>query len=206
MMYGWPTQLPSSAPLAVLDKSPHAGFVVSEQLEVTYCNRSWDCFAHEQGGSAAVLARNIVSRNLMEFVAPDLQSFYRELFAQARARGRPVGHDYECSSASVFRLYRMQIYPLQPGQGFVVENSLRVERPHDRVPVEPDDTLYKDSEGIIHACANCRRTRRTTNPAVWDWVPAYLESHELNISHGVCPMCLEFYYRPIMENPAAQAS
>jgi hypothetical protein len=202
-MDGWPTLLPSSAPLAVLNASPHACYVVSELLDITYCNPAWDRFAREQGGTASVMTGNIVSRNLMEFIAPDLQGFYRELFSQARAQGRPISHDYECSSASVFRLYHMQIYPLQPGNGFVVENSLRVERPHDRVPFEPNAGLYQDRHGIIHSCANCRRTRRVSDLAVWDWVPAYLESRELNISHGVCPMCLEFYYRPAMENPAA---
>lgn len=186
-----------------MEESPHPGYVVSEQLDITHCNQAWDRFALEEGGEPAVLASNIVSRNLLDFVAPDLKSFYMELFARARALGQPVSHDYECSSAAVLRLYRMQIYPLQPGAGFVVQNSLRVEHPHDRIPLEPSNALYKDDSGIIHACANCRRTRRVTDPGIWDWVPAYVESKLKNISHGVCPMCLEFYYRPAMRDRAA---
>ncbi|HEY6274192.1 MAG TPA: hypothetical protein VIX19_19590 [Terriglobales bacterium] len=202
-MSGGSSPLPSAAPLAVLDASPYACFVLSESLDITYCNVAWDRFAREQGGTAAVMARNIVGKNLLDFVPTDLKSFYREMIDRVRAQGRPIGHDYECSSASVFRLYHLQVYPLKSGSGFVVENSLRVEHPHDRVAREPHDALYSDTNGFIVCCANCRRTRRATDPTIWDWVPAYLESKLLNISHGVCPLCLEFYYRPVIKTWAA---
>jgi hypothetical protein len=201
-MDAWPYPLPATAPLETLEESPEPGYVLSEQLNITYCNQAWDRFALENQGPAAT-AVNVVSRNLLDFVAPDLKGFYATLFALARASGRPVGHDYECSSASAFRLYRMQIYPLQPGAGFVVQNSLRVEHPHDRAPFEPDDVVYKNDHGIIHLCANCRRAERATQSGIWDWVPAYLESKGRIISHGVCPMCLEFYYRAPLKQRAA---
>lgn len=199
----WPTPLPASPPLAVLDANPQPCYAVSEDLNLTYCNAAWDQHAREEGGTSAAMAGNVISRNLLGFVAPELISFYRDLFGRARALGGSVSHDYECSTPLVFRLYRMEVYPMRPGAGFVVENSLRVERPHDRPSVEPSDDLYKDKNGIIHCCANCRRTLRVNGPPAWDWVPTYLESRELNISHGVCPMCLEFYYRPTMDNLAA---
>jgi hypothetical protein len=199
----WSNSLPATAPLEALEDSPHPGYVLSEQLDITYCNEAWDRFALEQGGEPAVLASNIIGRNLLDSVAPDLKSFYAELFTRARALGQPVSHDYECSSATVFRLYRMQIYPLQAGAGFVVQNSLRVEHPHDRVALAPSDALYRDDSGLIHACGNCRRTRRVTDPGIWDWVPAYVENKSMDISHGVCPMCLEFYYRPLLKDRAA---
>jgi hypothetical protein len=202
-MQGSSSSLPAAAPLEALEESPHPGYVVSEQLDITYCNQAWDRRALEEGGEAAVLASNIVGRNLLDFVAPDLKSFYTEMFTRARALGQPVSHDYECSSATVFRLYRMQVFPLQPGAGFVVQNSLRVEHPHDRIALQPSSALYKDDSGLIHTCANCRRTRRVTDPGIWDWVPAYVASKSMNISHGVCPMCLEFYYRPSIKDLAA---
>jgi PAS domain-containing protein len=202
-MSGNPPLLPASAPLLALDASPDACYVLSEQLVISYCNAAWNRFAREQGGNAAVLAENIVGRNLLEFIPADLRDFYQKLFAQARALSKAVGHDYECSSASVFRLYRLEAYPLRAGAGFVVENSLRIERPHDRTPLQPENGIYTDSNGIITCCANCRRTRRAANHENWDWVPAYVESKQLNVSHGICPMCFEFYYRPVIESWAA---
>jgi hypothetical protein len=146
-----------------------------------------------QGGAGA-LRDQVVSTNLLDSIPEDLKAFHAGLFAKARATGQPVNHDYECSSATMFRLYRMQIYPLD--QGFAVINSLRLEHPHDRTPLEPNDAVYRAESGLIRVCANCRRTNRTSDPAAWDWVPAYVDHERETITHGVCPLCLEYYYRP----------
>ncbi|HEX7286519.1 MAG TPA: hypothetical protein VF532_10070 [Candidatus Angelobacter sp.] len=181
-------------PLEVLESSSDPCFAVNEALDITYCNPAWDAFALKNEGEPEVLRAKIVSRNLLAFVPEDLKEFHAVLFAKARATGQPVSHDYECSSATMFRLYRMQIYPLD--QGFAVINSLRLEHPHDRTPLQPNDAVYRNKGGLIRMCANCRRTNRTSDPAAWDWVPAYVDRERENVTHGVCPLCLEYYYRP----------
>jgi hypothetical protein len=108
--------------------------------------------------------------------------------------GRMQSQDYECSSAQVFRIYRMQVYPLRPGCGFVVINSLRVVHPHTRAVCEPDDAIYRCKRGLIHMCANCRRACRVGDAEIWDWVPAYVERPQRNTTHTVCPFCREYYY------------
>jgi hypothetical protein len=187
-------------PLDVLERARDTSFALSEPLDIIYCNSAWDRFAQENGGSQEMQGRSVISKNLLDFVTPELRGFYSSLFARARAIGQPVDHDYECSTASAFRLYRMRVYPLAPGHGFVVLNSLRVEHPHDRIARPPDDAIYTDSAGLMHMCANCRRTRRTSPspPDVWDWVPTYLDRNLANVSHGICPVCLEYYYGPFI--------
>lgn len=188
-------------PLDVLERARDTSFALSEQLDITYCNSAWDRFAQENGGNLELQGRNVISKNLLAFVAAELRDFYNGLFARARAIGQPVDHDYECSSAPIFRLYRMRVYPLAPDHGFVVLNSLRVEHPHDRIARPPDDAVYTDSAGLMHMCANCRRTRRANPslPQVWDWVPSYLDRTLSNVSHGICPVCLEYYYGPFVK-------
>ncbi len=191
--------MPRAIPLSVLENCPDPCFVVSETLDITYCNAAWDRFALENHGGPEVLKDRVVSRNLLDFIPADIKQYHAGLFARARATGQPVSHDYECSSATLFRLYRMQIYPLD--KGFTVINSLRVEHPHDRPPIEPKDAAYKDAAGLIRMCANCRRTNRANDPTAWDWVPAYVERMRENTTHGVCPPCLEYYYRPYLHGP-----
>jgi hypothetical protein len=90
----------------------------------------------------------------------------------------------------------MQIFPLEAG--FAVINSLRVEHPHDRLPIAPDDAVYRNKSGFLRMCANCRRTNRVADPAAWDWVPAYVDRRQTDVTHGVCPACMEFYYHPYL--------
>jgi len=188
-----PTRLPDKIP-AALDASPHACFALTESLNFSYCNPAWDQFASENQGSPAVLAKSVLHKSFLDFVPEQLKAHYAGLFQRARATGRVQSHDYECSSPQKFRVYRMQVYPLRERFGFLVMNSLRAEREHTRAAHEPDDARYRDKTGLICMCANCRRSRRIDHPVTWDWVPAYVGAVRKDVSHGVCPFCLEYYY------------
>lgn len=140
------------------------------------------------------MAASVLYKPLLHFVTDDLRENFKNLFHRARTLGRMQSQDYECSSAQAFRVYRMQVYPLRPGSGFVVNNSLVVVHPHTRAVCEPDDASYRCARGLIHMCANCRRTQRVVDPETWDWVPAYVETPRWNMTHTICPFCREYYY------------
>ena len=189
-----PSRLPAKVPFAVLETTPHACFALTESLAISYCNPAWDRFARENGGGPEVLANQVLLTPFLRYLPNDLVPHFQTLFKNVRTLARPEAQDYECSSAQVFRLYRMQVYPMQAGCGFLVINALRVAHPHDRESFHPDDSKYLHKDGLIRMCANCRRSRRAENPAAWDWVPDYVEHPPTNISHGVCPFCAEYYY------------
>jgi hypothetical protein len=188
-----PAKLPDKVPAAV-ESSPHACFALTESLDICYCNPAWDRFALENGGGADVFAASVLHKPFLRFVDDELRENLQHLFHRARAFGRLQSQDYECSSAQVFRVYRMQVYPLQSGFGFVVNNSLRVVHPHTRAVCQSDDVIYRCKLGLIHMCANCRRTRRVGDTEIWDWVPDYVEHPRRNTTHTVCSFCREYYY------------
>jgi hypothetical protein len=188
-----PAILPDKIP-AALESSPHVCFALSESLDFSYCNPAWNRFAQENGGGPDVLSARVLRKPFLQFVPEELIGHFHCLFKEARAAGRMQDQDYECSSPETFRIYRMQIYPMRPGSGFAVINSLRVAHPHTREAREPDRSQYCDSKGLICMCANCRRIRRLDHPAIWDWVPAYVHSLRRDLSHTVCPFCREYYY------------
>ncbi len=148
----------------------------------------------DNGAGPDVLAARVLQKPFLQFVPEDLVAHFRNLFRNARRSGCPQSQDYECSTPQVFRAYRMDVYPLRPGCGFVVVNSLRVVRPHTLAAFDPDDTKYRDKNGLIYMCANCRRTRRVDDPTAWDWVPAYVQNPRRDVSHGVCSFCRDYYY------------
>ena len=55
--------------------------------------------------------------------------------------------------------------------------------------------LYRDRDGTIVMCSNCRKTRRVgVAPETWDWVAALVANQPAGVSHGLCKICLEYYY------------
>ena len=53
---------------------------------------------------------------------------------------------------------------------------------------------YATDGDVIVQCCHCRRTRRSDGSDVWDWVPAWVASPPPETSHGICPLCLEYFY------------
>ncbi len=185
--------------LAQLEVHPASIFGLFPDGEIAYINPAWVRFAFENGASLPEANQAWMGQRYLDVIAAPLKPFYEQLFALAPNAGaakQPVSHVYECSSATVFRQFAMKVYGLKNGDGFVVINTLVTSRPHDteaRVPHLPDRALYESPAGIIVQCAHCRLVRRG-NGIGWDWVPAWLEQVPNGTSHGVCEVCVEYYF------------
>ena len=190
-------------------------YALDTRFRLTYCNPAWDRFALENGGESVV--RSVVTGwPILELITGPLREIYRKAYVEVLETGRPWQTDYECSSEGRFRMFTMQVLPLRD-QGLLSVNSLRVEYPHQTPKYEPVEQLYRDQDGLVTMCGNCRKVRRpqtVPEPAgrvagergwfaceqeevsreAWDWVPAFVASPPENISHGLCAMCLAYYY------------
>jgi len=185
-------QLPESLRQA-LDPREDVICALSPELRFLYCNPAWDRFALANQGELAMSGR-VLGTNLLEVVGDLLGNFYRNMFAAVASSGKTFDFDYECSSADCFRLFTMHAMPLKEPGGFLVVHSLRVEEAHSREAESPDLEHYRDASGVVVMCSHCRRTRQAKEPQRWDWVPAYLKDRSLNVSHGLCNICLAYYY------------
>lgn len=122
---------------------------------------------------------------------------YVPAYLRAMETGTPFEHDYECSSAQVFRRYQQTAYPLRDGLGLVVANHLVYEAPHAWRP-QATGPRHFDRDGWLAQCACCRRLRDSSHPEKWDWVPAVVETPHPRTTHTYCLNCLNFYYGDVL--------
>lgn len=97
----------------------------------------------------------------------------------------------------MYRRFAMQLYTLEDMKGYLVVNSLLIERPHnpaDAVPA-PREEDYRDDNGFFCQCSHCRRYRCNRMPERWDWIPAWVQRQPERTSHGLCRICFDYYYR-----------
>jgi len=167
--------------------------VLNPELRFLYCNPAWDRFALANKGELAT-SRHVLGTKMLDVVGDLLENFYRHMFEAVGSSRKTFDFDYECSSADCFRMFTMHVMPLEEPGGFLVVHSLRVEEKHSREAESPDLERYRDESGFVVLCSHCRRTRRVSEPLRWDWVPAYLNDRSLNVSHGLCNVCLAYYY------------
>lgn len=184
-----------------LEAHPESVFAIGRLGTLLYVNPAWFRFGRNNGGAPAVETSWGIGANFFDAIPEPLKTFYLELFARAPRFGEslePASFSYECSSAELFRRYNMLVYALPDDDdgrpaGHLVVNSLIEERPHDRDPHPPRRDRYVDHLGLLHQCAHCRRVK-DVNEGNWDWVPEWVEVPPAKTSHGLCPVCFDYFF------------
>jgi len=173
--------------------------IVDADSRIVFCNWAWDRFAFQNGG-LALSHLFILGTSVLDVTPAPLRPFYENAYITARKSGVAWDHDFECSSSDKFRLFHMRVLPIG-GPYLCIENSLRVERRHESETAEADLLVarYVDENGLTVMCCHCRRTRQARNigSPKWHWIPGFLDSPPRNVSHGLCDICLRFFYPEI---------
>lgn len=173
---------------------------IDPEFRIAYLNRAWDAFAEANGGQPEVEEHWNLGANYLAALPKPVRSFYERLFLSAQELGslrRPVQHQYECSSPTVYRKFQMNAYGLPDRSGILVAHSLVIEQAHKFHPqAEEASELvgYIDGDGIVKQCCHCRRIERPAEPGRWDWIPQWVEEPPDNTSHSLCNLCLHSYY------------
>lgn len=177
--------------LATLDtESSHIAFIGADG-KIVWTNAAWDRFGRANGADPRAIG---LGTNYFDAVEGDLNPWLRRVASRCVTSESDFQHDYECSSDSVQRTFRMRMLPIARA-GILIEHSPRVETGHPGRPMPADDASYRNAAGLIVMCSNCRRVKRVGNPS-WEWVPEWVAREPTRVSHGLCYTCLEYYYAP----------
>jgi hypothetical protein len=172
-----------------LGETDNVSYILDHQLRIVDTNRAWDRFALENDGDC-LIGTSQRGRPLLDVIPGVLQPFYRDGFARTTHTRDRWEHDYECSSPTVVREFRMLTYPFD--HSFVVTHALLISHARDEPAAAPSPAYERD--GLITMCAHCRRVRHASAPERWDWVPAYLAPDRDHVTHGLCAPCFRYYY------------
>lgn len=187
----------SGVTVETLEADPHSTYALSPELSLIYLNPAWFRFAKENAGEPAISMRFGLGTPVCAAIAAPLKEFYSGAYLRALETGEAWDHDYECSSADRYRRYHQTVYPLHNRAGLLVVNSLVQDQPHNpetHAPSPPREERYTGAQGLIIQCCHCRRVQRAAEPELWDWVPAWVKRMPLRTSHGLCPICYEYYW------------
>jgi PAS fold len=179
--------------MQALQRSTAVSYILDSEFRIMYCNPAWNRFARSNG-APQLTSEAVVGSDLFDVIPEDLRGVYSDSFQKVLSTGEVWESSYQCSSPTVFRIFRMRIHLLKPQEWFVVTNSLVVEQSHARTATA-DPNTYVDANGLVTACAHCRCSRRVDNPDQWDFVPEYLRLESaVKVSHGLCPICRAYFY------------
>ena len=170
----------------------NTAYLLSAELRLVHTNLGWIRFALANGGEGMVPRWGLGTR-VIDAIPAGLQELYRKGFERVLAFGVDWVHDYECSSADQYREFRMTVSRMEHAH-LMVSHALLELRHHLRSSQPPDDALYR-RDGLIVMCAYCRRvSTQTLATPRWDWVADYVTDPPPNLTHGICPLCVDHYF------------
>lgn len=189
--------------LRQLGESADTMYLVDDRFRLRGYNTAFTRFAH-QNGALELLRRHPLGSDILSAIADSqLVAFYRELFRRCLREHHSVHHRYECSSPDLFREYYQSIYPLPGGAGLLFTNHLIRTGDHPG-PRRELSQIHLDEFGRIVQCGHCRKVRdHSSVDEKWDWVPSLLHQEPDNLSHHLCPACLDHYYPALAKEPDA---
>ena len=135
-----------------------------------------------------------------------LQPFYRALFERAFA-GEIVAHRYQCHLPERYREFTMRILPDHRCATALIEHAqiVDLDLPGFTGLDDVDIRARYLRQGVVVQCCHCRKVRRSGGDnESWEWVGRLIAQPWPGTTHGLCPVCLEFYYPA--EDPADAAN
>jgi len=183
--------MPSAdALMASVASSDDSAYLLTSDFQILNVNAAFLRFAEANGGSQ--LLDKLGAAPIFAAMSQPLRELYLAAFRGVQAAAQPWEHEYECSSATLFRRFHMTVYPVELGR-LVVIHARRIEAAHSRPPCPRADAIYV-RDGVIKMCSNCRRVQNPQTGERWDWVPGYLSRPTHTVSHGLCAPCAAFYW------------
>ena len=180
--------------LDVLDRSAAVAYGVWPDLRLAYFNAFWERFAAENDGQPEIARSWPLGRPISDALPEALRPNYLARFRACLAAQEPWQHVYECSSDLTRRWFHMTVYPLDQAGGLLFVHSLVVEEPIPAGDAHPPlEGLYRRSDGFVRQCAYCRRVERADQPESWDWAPKWVKRPPARTTHGICPVCDNYY-------------
>jgi hypothetical protein len=180
---------------AALEEDTATIYAVQPDLRIGYVNRQWTRFADDNGASWTEPAWGVGTR-VTDAIPEVLRPFYEGLFHEAFVTKKVIEHDYDCSSPTLHRRFRMRLHPCTSG-AVLVSHSLLRESAHPTVvdgALAELDSLYRRADGLVNQCCHCRQVQRTSGAGAWEFVPLFVAETPRNTSHGLCELCFEYYY------------
>lgn len=197
-----PNEIARRFDAGALARDPASIAVLSPDGVILWVNEAWCSFAADNGGQGDTSTFGLGLR-YADAVQGELRTWFDEHLHKCQETHQPFELDYECSSPDTFRKFRLRVLPVE---GYVLmSHALTAEQPHTRTEMPPDDAAYRAPSGLTTQCSNCRRFRRLDGGA-WDWVPAWVERPPARVSHGICAVCIGFYYGDLLAEPDANGA
>lgn len=127
-------------------------------------------------------------------ISGPLRDFFRRWMYRTMKAAEPREWGYACPTRLATQVFSVRAHPFEGRAGLLLVHTRVYERLRETGSEPPvDEARYRDERGWVHQCGNCRQVR-ATGADWWERVIPWLETPPPQTTHGICPVCLDYYY------------
>lgn len=186
----------SGCDLARLGASRDIVFAVDRELRLCGYNAAYARSARRLGGRRW-LQRYGIGFPLLEGFTGFYAEHYARVYRRCLVEEMPYAALYGCATPQSFGWYRESVSPLGKGEGLLITHHL-LESIRRSAAVSFDPRVHRGEDGLVLQCCHCERIRNNGRKNQWDWLPDLKDGPDMDISHGLCPHCLDTYYGDLL--------
>jgi hypothetical protein len=176
--------------IQALDQEQSQIVLIQPEGTILWFNQAW-IQAARTSGSEYILTRYPVGASYYDGIVGEMRGYYKVQFTQSIETGEPFFQEYECSTPTRFRLFELRALPIE-SMGLLLEHTQITSNDIRRKPAPANEVDYRFPNGLIYQCSNCRRTKNLNS--VWVWVPEWVAQSPPHTSHGICKVCVGYYW------------
>lgn len=171
-------------------------FAVDKQLRLRGYNAAYARSARRLGGRRW-LQRYGLGFPLLEGFTGFYAEHYERVYSRCLNEEMPYAALYGCATPKSFGWYRESVSPLAKGDGLLITHHL-LELTRRSAAAVYDEKVHRGEDGLVLQCCHCERIRNYARKNHWDWLPDLPADPGLELSHGLCPHCLDTYYGDLL--------
>lgn len=181
--------------LAEFERSRNTVLALWPDLSIAYVNPAWIRFAVENDGEPAISNSWSVGACVLDAIVPPVRSFFEEQYRKCLTEKRAWDFDYECSSADRFRVFHLRVAPPPGAEVLITVHTPRIDFDCVREECPPILANYRQADGAVRQCCECRKFQRFGATNLFDWVPFWIRCRPQRVRQVLCPNCCSFYDR-----------
>ncbi len=166
---------------------------INAEQRIVFLNDDWYSFA-EKNKASYLTSDTVVNKPILQFITDEsCRHLYQMLIKRCREKRKALRLPFRCDSPDRRRFMTMEIIPIEKG-GIAFKSC--VVKEESRGPVDLLDVDTDRSAEFVNICSWCKKVRVDGNN--WREVEDAIDQMGLfgavalpQLSHGMCPMCLE---------------
>lgn len=186
----------SGCNLVRLGASRDTVYALDRDLRIRGYNDAFHKLGLREGGRGW-LRRHGLGSSVLEVFSGFYAEHYGRVYRRCLETGESHGALYGGPTPTDYRWFRETVRPLSERAGLLIRHHLL-----QVVPIAEanryDADVHRSRDGLVLLCCHCQRVRNCRRSDLWEWVPNLKTQVDEELSHGICPRCLDTYYREFL--------